>query len=383
MRGKRTVVDGNCHIAYEWCHAARGLPRRPLRFEIILNRRICFALVLCLSFVGGPAEATDLLPSASAGPAPSETSARQLFSPTPIASDPKWMVSSTKQARSSSISQFTNNPLSDWRLMQRTPPSPYTIEEFSKHAYATRWELTIVGVGLAAYGIKQWNWGSSGFKFKNEGFFGKDTQVGGTDKLGHAFSTYLLSDFFHARLSKYFGPSDNAALSASLMSFGTMFMVEVFDGLAEDHGFSYEDLIADAAGATFSYLRNTIPGLRDKLDYRLQYLPSSGTTADPISDYMGQKYLLALKLAGFEEMRSTPFRFVELHAGYFARGYGDLDKQLGVPKERYLYAGVGLNLNELLFSNPSVRETIPGSAASLMLEYFQVPYTSINTNNKR
>ncbi len=267
--------------------------------------------------------------------------------------------------------------------MPRTPPSPYTIEEFSKHAYATRWELAIVGVGLAAYGYKQWGWGSARFKLKSEGFFGEDTQHGGMDKLGHAFSSYLLADFFNARISRHFGPSNNVALSGSLMSFGTMFLVEVFDGIAENHGFSYEDLIADAAGATFSYLRNTIPGLRDKLDYRLQYLPSGGTTVDPFGDYMNQKYLLALKLSGFEEARGTPLRLVELHAGYFARGYSDLDKQIGVPKERYLYVGVGLNLNELLFSDPSIRRTLPGSAASLMLEYFQVPYTSINTNNIR
>lgn len=78
---------------------------------------------------------------------------------------------------------------------------------------------------------------------------------------------------------------------------------------------------------------------------------------------MGQKYLFALKLSSFDDLRRTPLRFVELHAGYFARGYRDIDAQLGISRERHLYAGIGLNLNEILFSNPSVRGTVFGGVA--------------------
>ena len=53
-------------------------------------KRIWAALLGCMAFAEVPAGATDLLPSA--GPPISEASTRQLFSPTPIASDPKWAV---------------------------------------------------------------------------------------------------------------------------------------------------------------------------------------------------------------------------------------------------------------------------------------------------
>jgi hypothetical protein len=114
--------------------------------------------------------------------------------------------------------------------------------------------------------------------------FGKNTASGGIDKLGHAFSAYLLADALHGHLSSQLGPSDNAAMTASLLSFGTMAVVEVFDGLAKNHGFSYQDLFVDAAGAAFSYLRNTVPGLRDKLDFRVQYIPTGGSLKDPFGD---------------------------------------------------------------------------------------------------
>jgi hypothetical protein len=160
-----------------------------------------------------------------------------------------------------------------------------------------------------------------------------------------------------------------------------MSFIEVADGFASDHGFSYEDIIADAVGAAFSYFRNTVPGLRDKLDYRVQYTPRQ--VEDPVNSYMSQKYLLALKLSGFEELKPTPLRFVEFHVGYFARGFGEGDAQRGVPRTRSLFAGIGLNLNELLFSNPDVRRTWAGNVASSTLEYLQIPYTSISSSNER
>jgi hypothetical protein len=152
--------------------------------------------------------------------------------------------------------------------------------------------------------------------------------------------------------------------------------VEVFDGLAKDHGFSREDLMVDAVGALFSYFRNTIPGIREKLDYRVQYWPSGGS-ADPVGDYNGQKYILALKLAGFESFHDNPMRFLEVHAGYYARSTARGDN------ERHLYAGLGLNLNEVFFSTPASRQTWVGSIVSPAFEYLQVPYTSLNSDFSR
>ena len=269
------------------------------------------------------------------------------------------------------------------RLMPKLPSTPYTFDVFAAQTFAVRWELAFVSAVLAIHGIKNWDWGSSSYHAQNEGFFGKNTAHGGMDKLGHAFSGMLLADILHARMVGQMGTSDNAAATASLLSFGAMAMIEVFDGFAKNHGFSYEDLIADGVGAIFSYLRNTVPGLREKIDYRVQWVPGKDSRNDPTTDYMNQKFLLALKLSGFEQLRPTAWRFVELHVGYFARGYGEGDILRGVPRERSLYAGIGLNLNELLLSDMTVRRSLPGNLVGFLFEHFQVPYTSINTNNER
>ena len=41
------------------------------------------------------------------------------------------------------------------------------------------------------FGINNWDWGTSGFHFESEGWFGTDTKYGGMDKLGHAYTGYV------------------------------------------------------------------------------------------------------------------------------------------------------------------------------------------------
>ena len=153
-------------------------------------------------------------------------------------------------------------------------------------------------------------------------------------------------------------------------------MVEVFDGFSADHGFTYEDIIVDAAGAAFSYFRNIIPGMREKVDFRFEYVPSGNQgTFSPHSDYSGQKYILALKLAGFEAFEDTPLRFVELHAGYFARGFTSREMRRGESRRRTPYFAIGLNLQELFFGRPQADEPIAKTYGRRFFEYVQVPYT--------
>jgi hypothetical protein len=176
---------------------------------------------------------------------------------------------------------------------------------------------------------------------------------------------------------------------------GLMTYIEVFDGFSKDHGFSNEDLAVDATGALFSVVRRTVPGLREKVDFRLLYTPDRGTlralscfpkphcekdgktARSPITDYTNQRYLLAVKLAGFPQVRSTPLRFVEFHAGYYARGYTQEEEARGEPLRRRLFAGAGLNVGELLFRR---RSTGLSKAASSVLEYIQLPYTAVHTD---
>lgn len=256
----------------------------------------------------------------------------------------------------------------------------YSFDVFWDQAKSVKWDILALYGGVTLFGFKNWDWGTSGYHFESEGWFGTDTKYGGMDKLGHAYTGYVLSQYFTQRIAHSVDDPKNAAITGALLGMGFQTYVEIFDGIAGKHGFSYEDLIADGVGATFSFLRNTVPGLADKLDYRLEYFGASDYHEwGPATDYDGQRYLLALKLSGFDKLEETPLRFVELQAGYFTEGYTDETREQDVDPKRVPYLAVGINLNELLGEAPEVRNTLPGDIASTMFQYWQPPYTYVST----
>jgi hypothetical protein len=254
-----------------------------------------------------------------------------------------------------------------------------------------RWELAIIGGALTVVGLRDWDWGGSRFQFIEEGWFAKNTRHGGMDKIGHAFSTYVIADILTDRIRENATNPAGAPITGALVAFGIMGLGEAVDGFTGKHRFSREDIVANGIGAAFSILRNSIPGMREKLDWRIMYTPASferpGITDSEESGilppYQRQRYIMALKGSGFEALRNTPLRYAELHAGFDVRGFEQRERELGYPIERTFYVGVGLNLNEVLFGAGSLpnlaryKGTLPARVVQKTFEYVQVPYTSV------
>lgn len=215
------------------------------------------------------------------------------------------------------------------------------------------------------------------FSFQDEGLFGKDTRNLGMDKLVHAHNTYILSELIGARIRKKTGTTRGTAASGALLASGLMLYSEVFDGFKA--GFGLYDLAFNSLGAGFSVVRNTVPGLEDKLDFRVLIIPNRQIYSPTGREHYRQlRHLFAVKLDGFERLKPTPLRFVELHAGYYGKGFTERERERGAPIERKLFVGVGVNLNQLLFNDrPSSRA---GRAASQLLDYWQPPYTYVHTD---
>ena len=241
----------------------------------------------------------------------------------------------------------------------------------------TKLELLNVAVigGMATYGLLFWGYGGHSFQVIDERWFSQDSIHGGADKLGHAFSTYVGAMSYSAVYEKWGYERHLASRYGALSSFATFFMIEFGDAFSK-HGFSVEDLISDACGAVWGYLRREHPALRELVDFRVEYFPSYGTlkgrTSDYISDYSGFKYLLAFKGSGVGGLSSTWLKYVELHLGYYTRGYEsqDLDQgenHYGDP-HRVMYAGIGVNLSDLV-------EKTGWRKTATFLEYYQTPYT--------
>lgn len=265
---------------------------------------------------------------------------------------------------------------------QETTQADYSFSSWAEDVSTTRWETGAVVAGVTALGLTSWNWGSAkSFRFNSEGWFGTDTGSGGADKLGHAFTSYAITNVLADRLVRQGRSPGRAALSAAITTTAVMLYVEAFDGLSDDHGFAREDVVMNLVGTGLAYARTVNPNVRALLDFRMEYHPSGYKGFRPFSDYSGQKYLLALKLGGLHALRETPFRFLELQAGYYTRGFSRDERAEGIDRTRHGFVGVGLNLSELLFGRRPSQESELKNAGRLFFEHIQIPHTAARSDH--
>jgi len=207
----------------------------------------------------------------------------------------------------------------------------------------------VIGSGatlIAAYGLSKW-WQAGfggGFKTTNEGWFGRNTESGGADKLGHMYFNYgtvrLLTPLFEAA-----GNSRDASVSlAAWTALGIFAGVEVADGFSRRWKFSPQDAAMNVAGMALGVVLETHPELDEILDFRVAYRPSKDSGFSPFGDYSGQKYLLVVKADGFAPLRQNRLlRYLEVAVGYGARGF-----EPGGERRRDIYVGLSVNLSRLL-----------------------------------
>ena len=229
----------------------------------------------------------------------------------------------------------------------------------------------LVDAAIAAYGFSYWHWGTESLHAGHEGWFGKNTATGGSDKTGHFYMTYLLSRVLSSRMEDRGVSLPKANLYGSLSALLAMSLLEVGDATSH-YGFSKEDLICDALGAFGSYLLRSYPKLDEFFDIRMEYLPDWNHLkhGDHTTDYSNMRHLIAFNLSGFDTVKPTPLRFVELQVGYYSRGFRSYDT---VPKSRQVYFGIGINLKE-------VAKLTKVHALENLFEFYQPGHTYVDSN---
>ena len=234
-----------------------------------------------------------------------------------------------------------------------------------------------------AYGALFWDWGKvNGFNFRDEGWFNKNTYAGGTDKVAHMYSHYLINRGSYA-LYRNSGLSHRDALKQSFYLATTIgVLIEVGDGISH-YGFAINDLIADMAGVGLGHLLNQNAYLDELIGFQMWWWSDDtasgkhkkgGRLKDPIDDYNNQKYVFNVRMAAIPHLRDfLPTRYLNLDVGYFSRGYKDENNLTG-RTERVLFTGASLNLSQLL------TDLFPKSdfafGVSTVSRYYQLPYTS-------
>ena len=245
------------------------------------------------------------------------------------------------------------------------PEKPLSEEELMDRVITTN----VISAGaIALWGTAYWDYFTTAPVAGDEGWFGADTKYGGVDKVGHMYSTYLLSLGFSS-LFEYWGMSEEKSFTyGPLTSWIFHGMMEVGDSFSESQGFSYEDMVMNTLGAGFYYVREKYPAVKETVDFRLEYIPDLSSDIDLFTQYNSMKYLMALKFSGFESMEDTPLKYFELQVGYYTRGYQEHDAYS--TKERVVYVGIGVNASEVL-------KALGWTKTSEVLHYYQLPYTSI------
>jgi hypothetical protein len=287
---------------------------------------------------------------------------------------------SPSQSETNSLLSFEQEALSEEDqlppLEQQTPsekkefPAPeQKVSSEKKKEFLTRGEKTLLlNVGSMAvifvYGLSQWDYGEDGFHFANERWFQRDTKYGGADKVGHFWSSYGLSHLYSYVYRKWGYAEKEANLYGALSNLGVQTFMEVADGFSSQ-GFSYEDLIMNVAGAGIAYVWGKAPNLARKIDFRMEYIPEFNSHDFGFStNYERQRFLVAIKADGFDFVKNPYLKYLELHAGYYARGYKEYGSD---DRRRYLYVGIGFNVSRLLQKFVDTR----------VLDYIQIPYTSV------
>ncbi|QNE33429.1 DUF2279 domain-containing protein [Sphingomonas sp. NBWT7] len=262
-------------------------------------------------------------------------------------------------------------------------PAPGTSADTRYHTFgarvgAVKWETLGIFALLTAGNIGKVIDEPQSFRFQDEGLFGKNTGSLGIDKLAHSYNTYLISEILYRRMERKTGGGAASAVTAAVLGSGLQIYGEIYDGVHAGSGFSVADVGFNLAGAAFSVARNTVPGLKAKLDFRIMIVPNDDFyTRSGKKHFEQQHFLLALKLAGFDALRATPLRFFELHAGYHAKDFTIPDRLAGVTPKRLPFVGVGFNFAELLFKG---REGWLSKAARTGLQYYQIPYTAVHVD---
>jgi hypothetical protein len=230
----------------------------------------------------------------------------------------------------------------------------------------------VMGGVIATWGFTQWEYGTEDLHSGSEGWFGKETSNGGSDKLGHFYTNYLITRLIAPFYEDWGYSREDAALYSSLTAaFQSIIVMEVGDATSPEHGFSNEDFAMDILGSIIGYYWYRYPSVAKKIDFRVEYLPDfNNLQSDFTTDYEHMKHLLAVKAEGFEIFENSWAEYFELQAGYYTRNFHHNSVYPIEDRERYFYAGLGINLSRLL--RPAI-----GKYSSIF-NYYQVPYTYIS-----
>ena len=204
------------------------------------------------------------------------------------------------------------------------------------------------------------------FHINHEDWFTSNTRDGGADKASHFADYYIVSNLF-SDVYRMLGYSENAARWWGVgLAVTTGLANEISDGFTR-HGFSWEDLAMDTAGAGTAALISATR-TQDLLGVRTSHVGGSTYTHDV--------YAADFKLSGLGQRLGVnlgPLRWLLLSVTYGSKGYRVTPP---IEQQRQLGFEIGLNLQQILTDVGVKRDTWWGYALHLVGDNIRFPYTA-------
>ena len=180
------------------------------------------------------------------------------------------------------------------------------------------------------------------------------------DKFGHAFTSYQLGKH-GAQLLNWSGVrKKNQLIYGATLGFTFLTAVEILDGYSEEWGFSWGDVMANAAGSGL-YIGQELLWYEQRIALKYSFHQTKYAEIHPeklgesfleqtLKDYNGQTYWLSFNLQSFFKDSKIP-KWLNVAVGYGAEGMissiENTDNQViesnGAYRQYYLSLDVNLN----------------------------------------
>jgi hypothetical protein len=256
-----------------------------------------------------------------------------------------------------------------------------------------RWSvLAVVPVNMFTVSALVWDWGrTTKFRFGNEGWFGRNTYAGGSDKMAHLYAHYLIMRVLY---NVYDFTEDGGplkwAFSAGITG-GIALGIEIGDGFCKNqNGFSYADLTMGFLGLGIAALLEQFPAVDSFVSLSVGYIPTKYFRKHPqrlmwlTDDYSGWKFMANIKLAGFRYL-GLPMpeflKYIQFDVGYYSTGFTKYDYNWAEierafnrkGKERNVYIGISLNFVEVVKDFFKDTNSLACRAVQQPVKYYHIP----------
>lgn len=295
---------------------------------------------------------------------------------------------------------ITNKEISDVSTQNTAPnTNGFPIETAKRIGAATGVLAIYTLMGTWSYFAWYSKQDQQNFQFKDEGWFGPETYAGGTDKIGHFFSNYIMARGFSSMLRSAGMSPLSSSLTANALTLIFFTGIEVKDGLHKNYGFSMGDMISNVLGNVLATVMVEFPKVDEMFDLRLEYFPSKRyrealekqNDVNAGEDYTGMFFTLWYHLSSLNTIKESgnplikSLKYLDVGLGYHTDNFKPEPVDSTSQQSQQLYFGITANVQKIfddLFFDQGKKHNFARGITSSFNEFFTIPGTALHLGPK-